>query len=327
MATTPSPSERTLILAELAAAGDAKALRGALSSFRPPLKHGFATLPAAPLQAAAHNGHAECVAALLPFSNPRSFGGASRNALMLACVKGHAECVAALLPFCDPDAPDRDRRDGMGLTAAMLAARYGRAECLSLLIPTCDHRVKSKEGWTALMFAACFDEVECLRLLIPGSNAADRSGGGLTALSIAASSASADAVAALLPFCDPADADPAGRTALMLACDGDGHQRLDCVRHLLPASNLWAADSAGNTALHIAAASAPWPVVEILLQAYGCGPVLNPAIFEQAALAARSNDDEDMPARLAAYALAMSEKAALGEMARSATRAGPRARI
>lgn len=75
------------------------------------------------LRLAAKNGHAECVALLLPISDPKALNS---HALCLASFNGHAECVDLLLPFSDSEAAMP--------VALSWAAEAGHAECVKRLL-------------------------------------------------------------------------------------------------------------------------------------------------------------------------------------------------
>ena len=75
------------------------------------------------LRLAAKNGHAECVALLLPISDPKALNS---HALCLASFNGHAECVDLLLPFSDSEAAMP--------VALSWAAENGHAECVKRLL-------------------------------------------------------------------------------------------------------------------------------------------------------------------------------------------------
>lgn len=75
------------------------------------------------LRLAAKNGHAKCVALLLPISDPKA---RDSHALCLASFNGHAECVDLLLPFSDSEAAMP--------VALSWAAEKGHAECVKRLL-------------------------------------------------------------------------------------------------------------------------------------------------------------------------------------------------
>lgn len=106
------------------------------------------------LRMAASAGHAECVVALLPLSDPSD--GA---ALCWAASAGHLECVKVLLPVSNPSAH--------GSQALLVAAQNGHAECVKLLIPV---SVPKKDQSHPLRTASRNGHVECVRHLLPVSD-------------------------------------------------------------------------------------------------------------------------------------------------------------
>lgn len=99
-----------------------------------------------------------------PIAERPDAGG--RDALMLAARRGHAECVASLLPFANPR-----RRDLTGKTALMHAAESSSVESVRLLLPASNVSARDRLGLTALMWAAKsrFEGCQILDLLLPGS--------------------------------------------------------------------------------------------------------------------------------------------------------------
>ena len=74
------------------------------------------------LRKAAFGGFLDCVAALLPFADPKNRGS---EALRNAAMEGHVECVRMLIPVSDPKVGD---------SAALVdAAIWGHKDCMDLL--------------------------------------------------------------------------------------------------------------------------------------------------------------------------------------------------
>jgi ankyrin repeat protein len=108
------------------------------------------------LSFAAERGHAQCVRALIPVSDPVA---KKSRALVVAAAGGHAECVRILIPVSEPKAGDSD--------ALQWAANEGHVECVRLLIPVSEPKAGDS---LALRFAAQEGHAECVRMLLPVSD-------------------------------------------------------------------------------------------------------------------------------------------------------------
>jgi hypothetical protein len=114
------------------------------------------------LMAAAANGHAECVAVLLPWANPLRIPKRGQTALMLAADFGSGECVRLLLPHSDAAAFDEN-----GDTALILATRHNHPDCVAALLPASDPNTRKRLGDTAMAIAIRRGHAECADLMAP----------------------------------------------------------------------------------------------------------------------------------------------------------------
>jgi len=97
----------------------------------------------------------DCAFMLAPLGDANAIDKTQkRTALMMAIGKSSvdaakaAQCVKALLPFSNLEI-----RDGLDETALMQAARHGTVEIVRALLPACDARAATRDGVTALMIA------------------------------------------------------------------------------------------------------------------------------------------------------------------------------
>ncbi len=102
------------------------------------------------LMLAARRGSADCVAALLPFSNPRRRDANGKTALMHAAESINVECVELLLPASNPNA-----RDNFGLAALAWAAQsnHNGIDVIEALLPHVVGDVRDKVGRNAAFYA------------------------------------------------------------------------------------------------------------------------------------------------------------------------------
>jgi len=183
--------------------------------------------------------------------------------------KDRVECLAALLPASDPLAAEND-----GKTALMHCAWHGDPEAVRLLLPVSDARAKDRSNMTAIAWAAVADSAECVKILLPHSGreaiqtafmAAAEKGhaatvelllahcdpkqpnlNGDTALILAAGHKDESLVKILLPLSEAKAANKKGETALMTAAQQGREQS---VRRLLPLSDASAVDNEGRDAI------------------------------------------------------------------------------
>lgn len=183
----------------------------------------------APLSAAAKNGHAECVKALIPISYP---GAMASRALYLAASGAHAGCVKLLIPVSDPKA-----RDSLAIRAA---ATNGATESLRLLIPVSDLPA-------ALRISASGGHLECVRLLISCSDRVDHASSGFHSLRMAIEHGHFECANLLIELCS-LSAEPrpfheaiaqgqAKATAFMLAREPSLIDTIDPAKLILDAEN------------------------------------------------------------------------------------------
>lgn len=185
--------------------GDAAALAGLLlEGADPKYKKGLA------LERACANGHAKCVAILVPHYPPMS--SCCQRSLLAAVRGGHVECASAILPIADPLF-----RESLALRSA---ARSGSTDCVRLLLPLSDPLAANFE---ALLMASKDGHAECLRLLAsapwPWRSIHD-------ALAHAAGAGHVECVKILIPLSDSWEG---ASDALQLAA-GNGH--LECAQLL-----------------------------------------------------------------------------------------------
>lgn len=199
------------------------------------------------LALAAKEGDEATVRRLLPRVGAVGWGAARNSPLAWAAGGGHAGCVEALLPASDPS---RGNPDGESYPL-LLAAFSGSPRCVELLLPHGDPKRADSLGRDALMAAVASSgqSAECVRLLLPHSDPGAKDRDGLTALARAAKSGEADCVAALLPHSDPGAVDHSGGTPLMHAARA---MSVECVRLLLPVSDPHFKDPNGWSAHEIA---------------------------------------------------------------------------
>ena len=194
-------------------------------------------------EAAARNGHSECLRLLVEASGPKE---KYADALFLAARSGRAECLSLLIPVADPKAEDS--------CALLLAASNGHVECLKLLIPVSDAKAlnsfalcrAAENGHTecvrllipvsnpnaVLEKVAGSGHVECLKLLIPASTE-----GFVEALCAASVRGHIESVKLLIAVCDPR----ARRSLALHWAASNGH--VECVKLLMPLSDPKAEDS------------------------------------------------------------------------------------
>ena len=109
----------------------------------------------------AYSGLADCVAVLLPYSDPFLQDRDGHTPLHLSAHTGSAQCVKLLLPVSDPYLPDKN-----GLTALHWAAANGNFDCLQLLYPCSDPSLMDVYGRTPLIAAAQNGQYDCLLRLL-----------------------------------------------------------------------------------------------------------------------------------------------------------------
>ena len=116
------------------------------------------------LQCAAYHGHTDCVALLLPISDPLDQDGLNQTALHLAAKQGHADCVSVLLPASDPHLPD-----SYGQTPLTLAAQHGHADCVQQLLAPSANTQHSGTPFNVFQYAAReaarFGHTHCVQLI------------------------------------------------------------------------------------------------------------------------------------------------------------------
>ena len=99
-------------------------------------------------------------------ADPLATTPSQMTALHWAAYKGHADCVALLLPLSNPNLPDC-----YGQTPLILAARVGHANCVRLLLPVSSTRHQDAYGLTALQYAvrlsARTGHSDCAQLIAP----------------------------------------------------------------------------------------------------------------------------------------------------------------
>jgi len=180
-----------------------------------------------PLMMAARGGHAPCVAALLPFSNPNLFTLTGESAFFMSLWGGWLDCVKILAPISSWAYED-------GVDALMWAAYFGQEECLKFVLPSSNPKAASNDGMTALHHAACSGAENALALLLPLSDPNARTG-----------------------------EEHEGKTPLMMAAF---HANSECVKLLAPKTDLSIATSKRkSTPLHWAAAMRDAESVSVLL--------------------------------------------------------------
>jgi ankyrin repeat protein len=172
--------------------------------------HGFS-----PLSAAAENGHADCVAALLPHIDARKKDCVGNTALIDAAAKGRLECVRLLLPRSDSGA--RGMHGRRGETALLAAAANGHDECVAELLKSGNLAARDTGGYNALMLAAEHGHSQCLQLLAARLDVNAQNNEGETALMIALDNRQFDCARILLPLSDPAITDSEGWSAMTYA--------------------------------------------------------------------------------------------------------------
>jgi ankyrin repeat protein len=263
-------------LVDAAAAGDVRQVNETLAAY-PSAARETREPGVTALMRAAEHGHAECVRALLPFSDPDaacdkhwvSHDGISyldtpnldwgskvsarwvseTSALGFAALNGHLDCVKLLLPR------SRDRCGSDGRTALMFAAAGGQAECVRFLMASADAsdaKTTTSNGYSALMDAALYGRVDCVELLLPVSDATARTAAGVTALMWAATAGNTDCVELLLPSSDALHVDMEGATALHWTADAieEGEAaHLAILRTLVAAGGSLIQDRLGRTPL------------------------------------------------------------------------------
>ena len=251
------------LLAASAARGDADVVRVLIDSGMACINREDDGSPFAPLERAAHGGHAACVALLLAAGRCNTVNEESNGvtALMAAATHGHTECVAALVAA---SSIYLDTRSGMpahdcrGTTALQLAAEKGHGACVAVLLGAgCNVNQTDRAGDTALMCAAQAGQRDVVRaLLAAGGIRVNHTGSsGWTALLCAASGNHV----------------PCVRT--LLATKGIDHgvrsSRLGDDRETL-AANHYGAGGRRETALHAACHRKNAEMVSILLTAGSC---------------------------------------------------------
>ena len=220
-----------------------------------------------PLMAAAGLGRAECVAFLLPLSNPNHVSDLHFTALSDAVQEPEnntGECVRMLMAASLPTP-----KTPTGKTLLMLAAESGHAEAVADILAHPEHRGDPRDldnqQHDALAHAAWSGNAECVRLLLPVCDtearwATPRKANGepgrrkrrANPLQIAAEQGRAECVKALAAQFDAKERDAKGRTPLILAAMAGS---LEAVETLLPLSDPQALDERGDNAL-MAAVSA-----------------------------------------------------------------------
>lgn len=207
------PHDRLL---DAAAAGDLDRVETLLAQGFPP------ELPDqewTPLQAAAYQGHAQVVRALVA-AGARLDPDVEDTPLMLAAWRGHVAIARFLLEAgAEIESPQPYQ-------VLQEVAAHGHLSILEMLIGRgADVNQRFRDGWTALMTATAWNHPDMVRALIAeGADVDVTSDGGLTALTLATRRNQVEIVDALLA----AGADPdlpalAGRPALMWASYGGRH--------------------------------------------------------------------------------------------------------
>jgi len=90
--------------------------------------------PATHLVTAAKKGNLEQLKILIPLCNRSE----NTSALHHAAAQGHFQCVALLIPASDPKADDS--------WALQMAARYGRTQCVELLVPVSNPKAADNQA-------------------------------------------------------------------------------------------------------------------------------------------------------------------------------------
>lgn len=200
----------------LAALGLAGPLSTALAKYpAAPLEFDDGDPWATPLMLAAGNGRADCVAILLPLSDPLVVDQDGFSALMLAAAKGHADCISLLLPVSNPLATSSHGRDALMIAAGLPGPEA--LDCCKALLPASNPLASNYQEKTALIFAAQAQSLQVVELLAPVSNPRHASASGETALLAAAAGRSVDIVAALAPLSDCFALDANGHDAIAVA--------------------------------------------------------------------------------------------------------------
>ena len=195
-------------------------------------------MPSPPLNTrlldAAKKGDLLALQRLIPLgADPQTKDVDGMTALHWTAYNGHADCLAFLLPLSHPNRPDVE-----GSTALHCAAKRGEADCLRLLLPASDPNTCDLEGCTALHWSALMGYPDCLRLLLPVSNPdIQNSDDGSTALHSAAVLGHLDGVSLLLPLSDLALHDHEGRTALDLCVHNHWTDCVDLIQAFLLAQS------------------------------------------------------------------------------------------
>ena len=147
-------------LLEAAKYGSLHELQNALDQWADPRAPDPNTLtqthPMTALHYAAYYGHADCVALLLPVSDPLALGAFGRTSLHFAADMGHVDCVSLLLQCSDPNLPDC-----YGYTSLILAARNGKVDCVQLLLPASNLTQTDVAGFTVLQSSARSEYSTC----------------------------------------------------------------------------------------------------------------------------------------------------------------------
>lgn len=197
-----------------AAHGRADVVRMLLSAEAPGQKHASHAL-----SWAAQRGCADCVAELMPFSDPKAW---ESKALQAAAARDSVECVALLIPASEQK----------GKSAALcLAAENGMLESFNLLLPECNldadvdsafisaanslklDMIKSiyakraesinatdAQGRNALMYAVMMGDMECIEFLAPLTDLRATTCYGETAVAIAKSHLAANSTPEIVAF-------------------------------------------------------------------------------------------------------------------------------
>ena len=191
------------------------------------------------LQYAAENGHADCVKALIPYSDPTAH---NHWALFMAAAKGNLECVRLLAPFASAEeiSTPLGWAAGQGhlecvhnlsaLTsdyhvAVRQAAENGRVECLQFLLSLIPSpNPSSLSGDWALVDACTHGHTECVKLLLARRPPRSENIPGLLE---AAHGGHVECVKLLIPLLSP---DVDHTQALVNAARG----HLECVKLLIP---------------------------------------------------------------------------------------------
>jgi ankyrin repeat protein len=170
----------------------------------------------AALHIAALNGFPDCVALLLPHSDPMARNANGMTALHCACLGGHAGIAVRLIVGSAPELVDAV--DNFERSALHVAAHQGDAATVEALLRAGALATAALDGKTPLHLAARQGHSEALNsLLAAGADPSGRDSDGSTLLHAAASLGSTRCVEMLLGISDLRAVDRMGRSALDVA--------------------------------------------------------------------------------------------------------------